>query len=163
MCIACATSFYQIASFVLVMNPLATFPWMKPAFSVLRLPIHSSVHLSAAADCLFVGCGIPDFLRQLHAVWLQSGCGQLSCCGKSQTHTVPIAVKWFLVFELNAIWNTKVWCQLSPIHTHRHLLQNEKFDPITTLHTEKWHTGPLCSLQTLHFSQIIFCLGGTSA
>lgn len=43
---------------------------------------------SAAADWLFVGSGIPYLLWELHALWLQSGCGQLSCWGKTHTHTM---------------------------------------------------------------------------
>lgn len=45
----------------------------------------------AAADLAFVGGGIPHLLRELHALWLQSGCGQLSCSGNAapfqRTHT----------------------------------------------------------------------------
>lgn len=58
----------------------------------VALPSWDVSPLSAAADMAFVGSGIPHLLRQLHALRLQSGCGQLPCAGNAPpfhyTHTL---------------------------------------------------------------------------
>lgn len=73
-------------------NP-SPFIWRKPTFIILHILTHlSTVLLSSAADWLFVSSGIPYVLWELHALWLQSGCGQLPSCGKTHTHTQLICL-----------------------------------------------------------------------